>query len=398
MLAMIRGKGMEPIVTLNHFTLPKWVLTPLISTFDNKEFQASLRGWENEVTVGAFVKFVQLVVPKFKDYVDYWVTLNEPTGVMGLGYLVGVFPPGLVLAGDRAKTVLFNLIDAHVRAYDAIKQTAGSSARVGFAHNMIFPKADTRLNLLGNNEAATAQFDYCFNRLFLEAVIDGIENRQISMNSQDARVRADWKGRLDFIGVNYYGPAYIFQDELVSIAASWAGGRYNSSLQGTTEQHGMLTEKGSEIYPGGLFRFLKYLDGRFHLPILITENGISTASDPIIVGNQTNEGTQAHRAPYIIAHLQQVLHAIKEGVNVIGYTYWTLVDTWEWSNKDSAKYGLFSIDRNSASAAASSPQPLPRTETQGAVALQYVILQGRLGDAPLRFGTISPSGAEEIHA
>jgi beta-glucosidase/6-phospho-beta-glucosidase/beta-galactosidase len=98
------------------------------------------------------VKFVQLVVPKFKDVVDYWVTLNEPTGVMGLGYLVGVFPPGLVLAGDRAKNVLFNLIEAHVRAYDAIKQSAGSSSRVGFAHNMIFPKTDTRPNLLGSNE------------------------------------------------------------------------------------------------------------------------------------------------------------------------------------------------------------------------------------------------------
>src|SRR3984893_5907440 len=83
MLAMIRGKGMEPIVTLNHFTLPKWVLTPPTSTFDNKEFQASLRGWENEATIDAFVKFVQLVVPNFKDDVGYWVTLNEPTGVMG---------------------------------------------------------------------------------------------------------------------------------------------------------------------------------------------------------------------------------------------------------------------------------------------------------------------------
>jgi beta-galactosidase len=317
---------------------------------------------------------------------------------MGLGYLVGVFPPGLVLAGDRAKNVLFKLIEAHVRAYDAIKRSAGSSARVGFAHNMIFPKTDIRPNLLGNNEEATAQFDYCFNRLFLEAVIDGIESRQISMSSRDARVRADWKGRLDFIGLNYYGPAYIFQDELVSIAASWAGGRYNQSLQGATQPHNMLTELGSEIYPGGLYRFLKYLDGRFHLPILITENGISEASDSVVVGNHENEAPRAVRAPYIIAHLQQVLHAIQEGVNVIGYTYWTLVDTWEWSDKDRAKYGLFSIDRNSPGAAASSQQPLPRTETQGAAALQYVIRLGRLGDAPVRFGTIPPSGVEENHA
>jgi beta-glucosidase/6-phospho-beta-glucosidase/beta-galactosidase len=233
----------------------------------------------------------------------------------------------------------------------------------------------------------------------LEAVIDGIENRQISMSSQDARVRADWKGRLDFIGINYYGPAYIFQDELVSIAASWAGGRYNSSLQGTTQQHSMLTEKGSEIYPGGLYRFLKYLDGRFHLPILVTENGISVASDPVpVVENQANGGAIALRAPYVIAHLQQVLHAIKEGVDVVGYTYWTLVDTWEWTNKDGAKYGLFSIDRSSPGAAALSQQPLPRTETQGAIALRYVIEAGTLGDAPAKFGTISPSGAEESHA
>ena len=127
MLLSMREKGLEPIVTLNHLTLPLWVLTPPIQ-FKKKFYQhflphplrdlpiknpplsdpywKSLRGWENEETVREFIHFVGKVVSEFKDMVDYWITISEPVAsVIGGGYLAGISPPGFFLDGKRTRAL-----------------------------------------------------------------------------------------------------------------------------------------------------------------------------------------------------------------------------------------------------------------------------------------------------
>ena len=125
MILSMRDKGLEPIVTLNHLTLPLWVLTPPIQ-FKKKIYQyfmpnpirqlplddppssdpfwKSLRGWENQETVQEFLKFVEKIVSEFKDLVDYWITISEPiASVIGGGYLAGISPPGFFLDGKRTR-------------------------------------------------------------------------------------------------------------------------------------------------------------------------------------------------------------------------------------------------------------------------------------------------------
>ena len=112
-------RGLKPIVTLNHLTLPSWVLTPPQSSAptgvaaEDDDFRASLRGWESQQTVDAFITYVNVVVGRYKDRVDIWITLNEPVGSMiGIGYIGGIWPPGFSLDGNRAKTAYFNLLRA----------------------------------------------------------------------------------------------------------------------------------------------------------------------------------------------------------------------------------------------------------------------------------------------
>ncbi|HLM20115.1 MAG TPA: family 1 glycosylhydrolase, partial [Propionibacteriaceae bacterium] len=142
-------QGIEPIVTLSHMTLPLWVLQPPtkskgtfpgfpdVADGTDPGFQASLRGWENPVTVDEWVGFVRRVVDRLAAVgVRYWNTLNEPVGsVIGVGYIAGVWPPGFSLEGARAKLAYGNLLRAHVRAYLAIK-ALDPGARVGLAHQM----------------------------------------------------------------------------------------------------------------------------------------------------------------------------------------------------------------------------------------------------------------------
>jgi beta-glucosidase len=189
MLISMRKSGLIPIVTLNHFTLPLWILTPPVNITKNivqqilpsplrdapigepqsaDPYWNSLRGWENHRTVEEFIKFTERVVAELKDLVDYWITINEPVAsIIGVGYIAGLSPPGFFLDGKRAKVALHNLIEAHVRAYNKITEIDdidadgdGISKRVGFGHLMMFvipakPKNIFEMGIINkNNQAA----------------------------------------------------------------------------------------------------------------------------------------------------------------------------------------------------------------------------------------------------
>lgn len=382
MLEILVEKGMMPIVTLNHFSLPRWALTPPVTLFGNEDdgFKKSLGGWENPDTVSAFARYVRFVVGQFRDVVRYWITVNEPISIVGFGYLAGLWPPGFVGPEERARKVLFNLIEAHVQAYDTIKSLTGKGSMVGIAHGMVFPKA--RFDESGENVKAALQYDYCFNRYFLEAIVDGVYNPTL-MHDKSPTVVERWKGKLDFVGLNYYRSAYIYKNELATLAVPWAGGIFDEDLSVTKEPHNLLNDLGWEIYPGGLYRLLKFLDHRFNLPILVSENGFAEMSEVDQLATH-----QERRAPYIVAHLSQIAHAINEGVDVLGYTHWSIVDNWEWDYDylPKARFGLYTVDRKSEG------KYLPRMPTGGVQALGYIIRNGAIGDAPSKFGTITPSG------
>ncbi len=404
MVDLMINRGLEPILTLNHMSLPAWVLTPpeadsMYGARPDTGFGRSLRGWESPVTVKAFEHFVRAVVPHFRDVVRYWITLNEPVGSMiGAGYMGGVFPPGFTGKGARAKSVYFNLIDAHVRAYDVIKELAGTHAQVGFAHIVQFarPAPQEWVNAVtgGDNTAATSQFDYQFNKYFLDAVVNGDYNPEI-WRKDALDHREEWAGKLDFIAPQYYRAVDIWHDKLIAFVAPWWGGNYQVDIRRSNDaylEEYLWNDIGSTIHPEGLYEVLTDFHKRYALPILITENGISQSQD-------------RNRAAYTVAHLQQVLRAIREGVNVIGYVHWTIVDNWEWAfgYQPDARFGLFTVDRSVEPPAP--PATYPRHITEGATAFRYVIANSRriadaaspenaLDAAVARFGTISPDGLE----
>jgi beta-glucosidase len=123
MIRSMREKKLIPIVTLNHFTLPLWVLTPprrfkkIIGKHllppplrdaaigdppSTDPYWYSLRGWENYRTVEEFIKFVERIVSEFKDQVDYWITINElVASIIGVGYIAGLSPPGFSLMANE---------------------------------------------------------------------------------------------------------------------------------------------------------------------------------------------------------------------------------------------------------------------------------------------------------
>ncbi|GGQ55310.1 family 1 glycosylhydrolase [Couchioplanes azureus] len=400
-LDALQARGMTPVVTLNHLSLPVWVLNPPRETTigsavglpfasgDDPDFQASMRGWENAETVDAFVAFVRYVVARWSARVKWWITLNEPVGSMiGVGYIAGIWPPGFTGDGGRAKTAYLNLIRAHTRAYEAIKAVDADSL-VGLAHAMMHAKVATAVtdHPLGDQEAARNQFDYFYNWHLLDAVIDGrldtaIHRRpgnRVYLTGSDLAAflgidpTTPWSSHCDFVGLNYYRSVYVFADMLVSLSAGYTGGRFLNHLEGSDQVHQLLNDLGWEISPAGFGELLRRLHSTYALPILITENGIPQARDH-------------HRGAFLVAHLTQLLAAIRDGVTIRGYLYWTLADNWEWHEgyRQAAHFGLYTVDR--------SDPAMPRHLTEGGQAYAYAIGRGDLRGARQLFGEISAGG------
>jgi beta-glucosidase len=382
MIRSMRDMGLTPVVTLNHFTLPLWVLTPpsrfkkiigqhllpsplrdapLGDPPSTDPYWNSLRGWENYRTVEEFIKFVTRVVSELKNQVDYWITINEPVAsIIGVGYIAGLSPPGFFLDGNRAKIVLHNLIEAHVRAYNKITALDdidadgdGFPSRVGFAHLMMAVSPAKPTKILGvtikDNAKAAKNFDYFINDYFVNAVTNGEEDLNYlntlqihNKDSKDFIIHDDWKDKVDFIGLDYYRRVYIYYSPIVAFSsARFVGGALVNDLsiqdkKNHSRPNQILNDLGWEIYPEGLYHLIMRVKNQWNnKPVFITENGVADKSDK-------------YRAPFIVAHLQQIKRAIHEGADAMGYLHWSLMDNYEWQEgyRPEAKFGLFRIDRN----------------------------------------------------
>ena len=285
----LRKRGIEPMVTLHHFTNPIWF--------------AQLGGWEHSKATELFTKYCDYVVQALSKHVHYWMTINEPTIFSSHAYIFGFWPPQ-GKSVFRAKKVQDNLVWAHIKTYKLIhkiyKEYNLTRPSVGLAHHI--PDIIACTNTLRNRLAVHLR-DWCFNFSLLDSMM---------------RHQA-----LDFIGLNYYSR------QLVETKSWWIGNLLGDVCQ---KNHHPVKKNslGWDIYPKGLCNVLLKLK-RYHLPVIITENGICTADDDL-------------RWEFICEHLKSVDQAIKEGVDVRGYLYWSLLDNFEWDKGFGPRFGL--IDMN----------------------------------------------------
>ncbi|MDR7482121.1 MAG: family 1 glycosylhydrolase [Armatimonadota bacterium] len=309
MLRGLRDRGLEPMVTLNHFTLPQWV--------------AARGGWAWRGIVGAFAGFTARVVHAAGQLVTRWITLNEPMGYLLSGYLLGQFPPG------RANPVAFvralrHSLQAHAAAYRAV-HAAQADAQVGLAA-YLRPVEPARGR--GLEAALAARLDYALNWLYLDAVRSGD-----LAGPGGLRLRIDGgAGTLDFLGINYYTRTRVRLDPLRPHTLFVRAGPPGSAA---------LSDRGfAEVHPDGLLAVLRRARG-YGVPLYVTENGLPDANDRL-------------RPRFIIEHVRRVAHAIAEGCPVRGYYHWSIVDNFEWNDGWSLRFGLYALDERTQARA---PRP-----------------------------------------
>lgn len=215
----LRERGIEPFVTLWHWTQPLWV--------------RDIGGWENKKTIDYFSRYVEKLAASFGNDVKFWIVVNEPNIYAALGYIRGSQPPG-VKNIFKAIRVFNNLTDAHKKAHQIIHKH-GEAAKVGSANSVIY--FDAGNNNFFVNRVLVFIADYFWNRRFFKKT----------------------GGFNDFIGANYYT-------------------RRLAGFSFGMEDQKPVSDLGWEIAPEGIYYVLKRLKS-YNLPVYITENGIADAKD-----------------------------------------------------------------------------------------------------------------------
>ena len=342
--ATLHDNGLEPMVTLVHFTLPIWLHDPQTARITESigpligYTPPTGGGWASENTEVEFEKYAAYAAYEFGDQVDTWVTINEPVNTMLASYLVlpgqGGFPPG-VLRGDLLKKSLINEAEANAAAYRAIHEfDLGPDTQVGVVLNMLPWEAANPAS--ATDQKAAAEFNNFYNRWFPNAVINGQLDANFDNTLTNDPARPDLANTSDFVGVNHYSVATV--DSLGGAGAVLALISDIPLLTGlpVPEHAGACpaiqgcTDIGWAIQPSALRDGLD-IAASYGKPLWITENGIADASD-------------ANRAAYTVRQLAVLQEAIADGIDVKGYIFWSLIDNLEWAKGYAPRFGLYSFD------------------------------------------------------
>lgn len=305
-IKMLKQAGIEPLITLHHFSHPQWF--------------EELGQWTNKKSVNYFVRFTEKVIESIGDLVNEYCIINEPNVFVNDTFMDGKYPPGhkddIISYFKAAK----NLIKAHKKAYDLIhsmRKTMGyTDTMVGMAIHLAYFEAKDNKPLA---RLSKKLMDYSFHRLFLHGMIEGKIRFPIGLG-----ISSEHKKYSDFIGVNYYSrhlihsssnPAMLFGEVMVE--------------EGLSDEK--VNDLGWEIYPEGMYKVIKEVYEKYKLPIYITENGIADAND-------------TKRTKFIYDHMVQICRLVDDGVDLRKYYHWSTTDNLEWNDGYAPRFGLVEID------------------------------------------------------
>jgi beta-glucosidase len=319
-VTILRSYNIEPMVTLHHFTHPLWFI---------KKYP-----WHEDASVEKFLEYVEKIVARLKG-VKFWITFNEPYVLVLAGYFEGCTPPAIRDA-PLGVAALTNILRAHAGAYDIIHSMC-PQAQVSVAHNMAALAPWKKWNPLDRLLSRIAK--YFYNHSMLDAFLTGTLRVKFPL-MEERRIAVPIKGKLDFFGVNYYTRIHMRFNPFKKMGVEMR----HRDIDG----YG-LTDMGWEIHPKGLEKVLRYAL-RLNVPLIITENGIATRDSE-------------RKITFMKRHIDVIERCLREGMDIRGYFYWSLIDNYEWLQGLDAHFGLYRVDFNT----------LERTPTNAASYYSYVI-------------------------
>ena len=327
MILSMKENGIEPYITMYHWEFPQ--------ALQDKG------GWLNEDVIQWFGEYAKVVAENFSDICEYFITLNEPECFVGLGHLSGVHAPGLKLPYKDVFQIAHNALRAHGQAVINLRKYACRPIKVGYAPTcgMAYPATDSpedieaaRKTLFGfyqpmdNWTWNVAWFnDPVFLGRYPEEGLKKFAEYLPEITDEDMKLISQ---PLDFMGQNIYNGYMMRQGE-------------DGEPEYVDREAGAAkTAAGWPVTPECFYYGVKFLYERYHLPLYITENGMSCHDDVSLDGRVHDPNRQNFLDLYISA-LQR---ANDDGADVRGYFLWTFLDNFEWDKGYTERFGIVYVD------------------------------------------------------
>lgn len=305
--------GVEPIVTLHHFTSPKWLIEQ--------------GGWEAEETVEKFAAYCRHVVEKLGDQMRYVCTINEAN--MGL-QIAAISRRYMKMMQNKASAESSVQVGINIEntMMERMKKQAMENARIfGTPQPQTFVSQRTEqgdILIMRAHQAAKAAMKKIKPGLQVGITLS-LHDIQIHPGGEDEAMR-EWNE--EFL---HYVP-YIKDDDFFGLQ------NYTRTLVGVegslpVPEGAETTQMGYEFYPQALANVIRKVHQELSLPVMVTENGIATPDD-------------MRRIEFIRQAMEGVESCIDDGIPVLGYCHWSLLDNFEWQKGYSMTFGLIAVDRD----------------------------------------------------
>ena len=319
LVSELKAAGIEPLCTLFHWNLPMWI--------------QEKGGWHFDGISDAFAEYVKVVTEALSGQVTYWMTINEPAGFVGNGYVTGSHAPfennlmNIGQLGNILPPICKNVLLCHGRAVQIIREHAAVPPKIGTALNatLILPWEESDAGIEAAKQATFAEtngfsgIDFWAGPM-IEGTLHPMLEPFISQEELDIIHQP-----LDFMGYNCYNADNY---------SEYTG--HNPAVY-----PGMArTAMDWPITPDALYWAMKFFYEKYRLPLLITENGMAN-TDFIMTDGHVHD---PQRIEYLKMYLRGLKRAVDEGIPVIGYQYWSILDNFEWAEGYDKRFGLIYVD------------------------------------------------------
>ena len=321
--------GIEPVITISHFETP----LALVKKYG---------GWDNRKLVGFFERYCKVLFERYKDQVKYWLTFNEVDSVIRHPFTTAGIIPSRVPEDKMLET-----------CYQALHHQLVASAMVVKDCHEIIPgskvgcmltKLTTYARTCAPDDELATQAKNLENLFYADVHVWGEYPRlilkmferkgiHVEMLPEDAATLK--AGCVDFVSCSYY----MTMTESVDPNAERTPG---NTVLGVKNPYLPSTDWGWQIDPKGLRYALNEIYGRYRIPLMVVENGLGAYD----VKGEDGIVHDSYRIDYLRDHIAQMAEAVKDGVDLMGYTPWGCIDLVSASTGEMAKrYGFIYVNK-----------------------------------------------------
>lgn len=305
-IACCKKNGIEPVVTLHHFSSPAWLI--------------SKGGWEADTTPADFARYTRYVLERMGPELSYICTINEANMGIQVAAIAQQYMKQMMSSNVQMGLDLEKLMAGQALA------AAENMAVFGTEQPQCFTSPRTphgdEIVIAAHKEARAVIRELC------PAAKVGLTLSLYDIQAQPGGEEIAAKKWVDEFA--HYLPA-ISDDDFLGVQ-NYTRCRIGPEGELPAVKNAELTQMDYEFYPDGLEHVLRRVAREFTGELLVTENGIATGDD-------------ARRVAYIRAATDGVARCVTDGLPVKGYFYWSLLDNFEWQKGYGITFGLIAVDR-----------------------------------------------------